>query len=437
MSFRPNFQRLRHTGAADALRRGLYHWLVGDAEWPPRFVRPGPDAEPVPASPNVYVHIPFCLTICPHCPYNKARYAPGLVPGYRAALQGEIAAYLARPDAQPVETLYFGGGTPSLTPDLVEDAIEAFRPHLVDGAQLAIETYPLDATEALLARFRAMGITRISLGIETLRAPMLKRLARRYTGAEALAAIDRAKAAGFDMVDANLIFGIPGQTRDEVLADLAEVLAHGVDQVSAYPLFTFDHTPAGQPTQAESYARAAERVRLATQKGISRLCRDTGLARSSVWSFTREGTLPYTTVTRTDYIGFGAGAGSLGAGRMSFNTFPVDAYTEGWHRGPALIWQMTPGESRANWVYWAIYNLRLDPEDYRAQFGRDLHHDFGRVLLALRAIGMASDDGETFRITEPGAIWVHRVQSLFSLCGIDRVWTRCTREAWPDSVAIF
>lgn len=437
MAFRPNLQKLRHGVLFSTIRKGLYRWLVGDASWPPRFVRPGTETRAVPASRNVYVHIPFCETICPHCPYNKVRYDSRLVPGYRAALLGEIAAYLRRSDAQPVDTLYFGGGTPSLTPAVVEDVIAAFRPSLTPQAEIAIEVYPLDATEALLGRLRAAGVNRISLGIESLQPAMLRRLARRYTPREALDAIDRAKAAGFEMVDANLIFGIPGQRCDEVLADLATVLDHGVDQVSAYPLFTFDHTPAGQPRHARDYARAQERTRLATQKGISRICRAAGFERSSVWSFTRAGKRPYTTVTRPDYIGFGAGAGSLAAARMSFNTFPVAAYTAGWQRGPALVWQMTDGEARANWLYWAIYTLTLAPADYRDQFGRDLDRDFGWFLRLLRVLGMVRRTAAVYRLTERGAIWVHRVQSLFSLSGIDRIWTVCTREAWPDAVPIF
>ena len=122
---------------------------------------------------------------------------------------------------------------------------------------------------------------------------------------------------------------------------------------------------------------------------------------------------------------------------MSFNTFPVDAYSTGWARGPALVWEMTPGEARANWLYWAIYNLRLGSDDYAAHFGRALEEDFRWFLRGLRATGMARRAGPDHYLTERGAIWVHRVQSLFSLSGIDKVWTRCTREAWPETVPIF
>lgn len=138
------------------------------------------------------------------------------------------------------------------------------------------------------------------------------------------------------MVDANMIFATPGQTREDVIADLATLIGHGVDQIPAYPLFTFAHTPAGQPHRAGHDARAVETVRHATRKSILRACRKAGHARSSVRSFTCRGTAPCTTVTRTGTIGFGAGAGAdpLGRRRMSFNTFPVNACIAGWRRGP-------------------------------------------------------------------------------------------------------
>ena len=122
---------------------------------------------------------------------------------------------------------------------------------------------------------------------------------------------------------------------------------------------------------------------------------------------------------------------------MSFNTFPVPAYVAGWRRGPALVWQMTPGEARANWLYWAIYTLELDADQYAGQFGRALDADYGRFLWLLRSTGMARRVGADHRLTERGAIWVHRMQSLFSLSGIDNVWTECSTDAWPETVPIF
>lgn len=433
---RPNYQRIRSGAGAALLRRGLYRLVVWDGEWPPRFKRPSGSAEArLAPSAELYVHLPFCRSICPHCPYNKCRIGPGAVADYASALEKEIAAYLAD-GAPPARSLYFGGGTPSLTPDLVERAIGALAPLLGPETEVAMEVHPADARMGLFGRMRAAGVGRVSLGIETLDPRLLRRLGRAYTRDRALAAVDAARDAGFGMVDVNLIFGIPGQSVARAVADLDAVLARGVDQISAYPLFTFAHTPAGVPDLEDRYARAAEGARLATHRAISARCRAAGLARTSVWSFTRPGVPPYTTVTRPDYRGFGAGAGSRGAGRLAFNTFSVPAYVEAPVAGPAFVLTMGERQRRADWLYWRIYCAEIDPAEYALAFGARLSDDFGALLAVLRVGGFLRRKDGRFRLTERGAIWVHRVQSLFSLSAIDAVWTRAMAEAWPAEIVL-
>ena len=435
MDFAPNLQRLRHSGAAALVRRVTYKFLVGDA-WPPVFTAPDRASAVHVPSRNVYVHLPFCETICPHCPYNKVRFESDLATKYHTALLREVTDYTARPDAMPVDTLYFGGGTPSLTPEMVAAVVDAFAPLLTEHAEVALEAYPTDATPEKLRALRDMGVNRISLGIESFDVALLRKLGRRYSPDQAKEAIRNAKRAGFDMVDVNLIFGIPGQRVDTFLGDVQKCLGEGVDQISAYPLFTFDYTPAGQAIHEETYARAPERQRLAMQRGVSEMCRNAGLERTSVWSFTRMGTSPYTTVTRPDYVGFGAGAGSKSEERMSFNTFSVPAYIEASPRAIALQHDLSPRAQRADWLYWQIYNGQIDAREYEARFGNPLALDYGIVLWTLQRIGFLRKDQIGFGLTERGAIWGHRIQSLFSLNGIDAVWTGCKREAWPSSVAL-
>ncbi len=435
MDFSPNLQKLRHSRAADILRRATYKLLVGDG-WPPVFTAPDRANTVHAPSRNVYVHLPFCETICPHCPYNKIRFQSDLATQYQTALLREVSDYLARPDAMPVDTLYFGGGTPTLTPNTVAAVVRAFAPLLKEDAEVAVEAYPSDATVEGLRDLRETGINRISLGIESFDAALLRKLGRRYSPGQAAQAIRNAKGAGFEMVDVNLIFGIPGQQKDTFFDTVQKCLDEDVDQISAYPLFTFDHTPAGQARHEDTYARAPERQRLAMQRGVSEMCQAAGLERTSVWSFTRRGLTPYTTVTRPDYVGFGAGAGSKSQTRVSFNTFSVPAYIAASPRAVALQYDLSPREQRADWLYWQIYNSRIDAGEYEARFGNPITRDYGFALWLLHRIGFLKYDPNGFRLTERGAIWGHRIQSVFSLNGIDAVWTNCKREAWPSSVAL-
>lgn len=380
LDFSLDYQMLRHSSPALWLRAVISRWLGGKSAWPIVFRAPGhgldvPDA----GSANLYVHLPFCRQICPHCPYNKVLLRQHRVVGYGSALQRELVGYLRRPRVPRVQTIYFGGGTPSQTPELIEHVMAAVQPILANGAEVGVEVHPADASPQLLQRLRRTGVNRVSLGIETLRPDLLRKLGRRYTPDEGIESIRSARAAGFDCVDVNLIHGIPGQSAAEATADATICAASGVDQISAYPLFSFAHTSVGR----RRASRYPERERLRAQKGVARTCRDHGLERTSVWSFTRAGVAPYTTVTREDYVGFGAGAGSKVGGIFWFNTFSVPDYTEAEVAGPALIMQAGERLQRLHWLYWAIYSTHIDSARYSELFGRRVESDFGALLVVL------------------------------------------------------
>ena len=428
-------QAIRHASLGTLARRTLYAWLVRDA-WPPTLRAPDASA-PVRrlTSENVYVHLPFCVSRCPHCPYT-AFVARAEDPGaYAAALHREIGSYLATGPVPRIRTLYFGGGTPSLTPELVESTIRQLREVLAPNAEIGVEVHPRDATPALLHRLRDAGVTRVSLGVETLDARLLRLLGRRYAPDDARNAIRAAKDAGFECVDVNLIFGIPGQRPDGAEADARAVLDLDVDQISAYPLFAFPYTPLGRAIDDGRVRAVDDGTRLDAQRRVSAACRRAGLDRTSVWSFTRPGVSAYSTVTRDDYVGFGVGAGTSVRGELRFNTFSLDAYTASAPR-PALELAPTDRFRRIHWIYWQIYRTELDPARYRALFDRDLEHDIAPLLSTLRLLGLAKRADGVWRLTERGAVWVHRAQALFSLAFIDELWGRARDEAWPVAVEL-
>ncbi|MHC4932373.1 MAG: coproporphyrinogen-III oxidase family protein [Planctomycetota bacterium] len=425
---RIDFLRLRHRAPARIARRMLYASLVGRGEWPPVFRAPNGDAHPL-KSPHLYVHLPFCRRICPHCPYNKAPYDAEAHHAYGRSLLSEVEAY-CRSSPPSVETLYFGGGTPTQTPDLIEAVLQALRSRLAPEAEVAVEVHPADADGPMLRRLREAGVNRISLGVECLDRALLRRLGRAYSPREAEASLQRARDAGFGCVDANLIYGIPGQDSRAPARDARRCIAREVDQISAYPLFSFQHTGNGTERPVD------DRDRLQAQRAVSAVCREAGLERTSVWSFTRPGVAPYSTVTREDYVGFGAGAGSKVGGVFRFNTFSVDAYSRCRTHKPALVMRTSDRFRRFHWLYWQIYRARIEPLRYRDLFGRELGSDFALLLAALRLVRFVRPDGDALALTERGAIWAHRLQCLYSLTFIDQLWERCRREAWPQKVLL-
>jgi oxygen-independent coproporphyrinogen-3 oxidase len=226
-----------------------------------------PDGEPVPtdgALPDaaraavgargfgVYLHVPFCASRCGYCDFNTYTAAE-LGPGasrreYADAVLAELAlAARVLGDAPPprVDTVFVGGGTPTLLPtdDLARmlDAIDRTW-GLAPDAEITTEANPESVTPASLKELRAAGYTRISLGMQSAAAGVLAVLDRRHTPGRATAAAAEARDAGFDHVNLDLIYGTPGESADDFAGSLAAVTAAGVDHVSAYALIVEDGT---------------------------------------------------------------------------------------------------------------------------------------------------------------------------------------------------
>jgi oxygen-independent coproporphyrinogen-3 oxidase len=437
MDVRIDFQRFRRSTAAHAVRRAMFQLLVGREGWPMTFRAP---STPLPlvgkSSPNIYIHLPFCSSICPHCPYNKVLLRPKLYQPYRDALIRELTSHYDAPHRVPIRTLYFGGGTPSLHPELIGEIVVLLRNLLAEDAEIGVEVHPLHATPESLARLRAAGVNRISLGIESLDDGTLRFLERGYTATQARRSVQAATAAGFECVDVNLIFGTPGQQWDDAVVDAIECARMGVDQISAYPLFTFPHTRLGAQVQRGKAPIAGELSRLRAQKGIAQACLSEGLQRTSVWSYTRPGVSPYSTVTRDSYIGFGAGAGSKVDATFWFNTFSVREYSKLEGPKPALVMELPDRLSRFHWVYWQIYRTSLDTDEYQRKFGRDFARDFAVLTGCMRLFGWCHSSHGRLQVSERGAIWAHRLQCLFSLSYIDKVWDKCRRVPWPEEIVL-
>jgi putative oxygen-independent coproporphyrinogen III oxidase len=202
----------------------------------PAFALAGVGARPL----GVYVHVPYCASRCGYCDFNTYVAGPEERGRWRAAALAEVAlAADVLGGGAPVDTVFFGGGTPTLLPpdDLVAvlDAIRG-RFGLARDAEVTVEANPETVTPALLAALRAGGVTRLSLGMQSAAAHVLGVLGRAHTPGRALAAVGEAHDAGFAHVSLDLMFGTPGE-RDADLSDsLGAALATGVDHVSLYGL---------------------------------------------------------------------------------------------------------------------------------------------------------------------------------------------------------
>jgi oxygen-independent coproporphyrinogen-3 oxidase len=195
---------------------------------------------------GVYVHVPFCATRCGYCDFNTYTASEGVEQtGYVERILDELALAAKVVHPPRVDTVFFGGGTPTLLPvadlgRILEGIDQAFG--LAPGAEVTTEANPESVDRAKLAGLRSAGFNRISLGMQSAAPHVLAVLERRHTPGRPAAMAAQARAAGFERISLDLIYGTPGERAEDFAASLRAVVDSGVEHVSAYALIVEDGT---------------------------------------------------------------------------------------------------------------------------------------------------------------------------------------------------
>jgi len=387
---------------------------------------------------GLYVHIPFCKNTCPYCPYNKVPYDERLVEPYVEALLVEIERYHARLGRIQVPSVYIGGGTPTNLIDELGVILDRIRDRFDVTGVVCVETNPSDMGEDVVAKLSDIGVGLVSVGVQSFDDRYLQLIGRNYAASILDATIESLLARGFQSVNLDLMFALPGQTVKEALSDLERAIASGADQVTLYPLFTFPYTTAGKYLKLREVKMPNLFTRRRMYREIHRSCLASGFQRVSVWGFKRGDAPRYSSVTRDSYIGLGAGAGSCVPGAFYFNTFSVDEYVTTCvnDRLPvALKLQLSERMARYYWLYWRLYDTCVDKTQLLQVFG-DNDRRLRPLLGLARALRLCREDAEQLVLTEPGAFWLHLIQNYFALTYIDRIWSVAMAEPWPREIRI-
>ena len=393
---------------------------------------------PNPSRINLYLHLPFCRQLCPFCPYVKELYDPESSAAYQRALTRELEGYRRRWGEVGVESVYFGGGTPSLTPEIVSDTLDWLRHNFRLGSEIGVEVHPLDANESVLKSLKESGVNMVSLGVQSFNDRLLKVLGRDYDSNLAKEACGRVLGAGFATVDIDLIFALPGQSVEEVEADIGSALELGADQISAYPLMFFDYMPFKEELKRAKATMPgwwAERDML---KAAVKTAEEAGYRRTSVWSFNKPEARRYTTVTKDSFVGVGVGASTMMEDCFSVNTFSLPEYIERTEKGlkPALAAKLDDRDKLAYWLFWRCYDLAIDTGKLKSLFGRGLPFPIRGLLPLLKGLGVIEREGDTIRLTERGAYLFHLIEKEYTHAYLERLWGACLKEAWPKRVVI-
>lgn len=274
---------------------------------------------------GLYVHIPFCPQVCPYCSFAVTRPRPRLHERYVRALCAEVAAHRALADQGPLDTVYFGGGTPTLlAPEQLGRVLEAARDCLgiKESAELTVEANPEAADIARFTALRELGFNRLSLGIQSFADQSLRLLGRQHSVSQADAACEAARQAGFANLSLDLIWAIPGAPARDWEYSLERALEHRPEHLSAYGLTIEAGTPfAKQERQGRLIPLSEDEQAEAYERGVARL-EASGFEHYEVSNFARPGCRSrhnWGYWHGGQYLGVGLAAHSLLGHRRSWN----------------------------------------------------------------------------------------------------------------------
>ena len=393
------------------------------------FVKPDPTPRPdqvmdwFDAPPGLYLHVPFCRTLCPFCPYNKVPYRDDLAAAYMRRLEREVDAYRAA-SGGPFPSLYVGGGTPTLCLDSLAEIL----PRLVVTGERAIEVLPTHMSGDWPDRIADAGFDFVSLGVQSFDRRVLRRL-RRPTSPETNRRAIEVAIGRFSCVDVDLIFDAGYDSPVSLLGDVRTCFEYGVDQVSTYPLMRFGYTPIGKGR----HDRRKEHVLLGQ---ASELAHAWGYERRSVWTFNRVGSPSYTSITRPFFLGLGAGAASYTGSAFLVDHFGVDLYMQAIDEGRlpiARLARLPKVAAAAYRTFWQAYTGRI-PLDSGDPL---LEHPLARAASQLaRGCGWMRRTDDALVLTGSGYDRYHDLERWVTYHFIEPLWEEMMREHDRDARAI-
>ncbi|MBW1989094.1 MAG: radical SAM family heme chaperone HemW [Deltaproteobacteria bacterium] len=361
---------------------------------------------------GLYIHVPFCVKKCAYCGFYSVP-RPGGVRAYLAALGREMALYAGVFPA--MDTLYLGGGTPSLlSPGQVAGVLEAaeYALPLLPEAHKSLEANPGTVTAESLRGYRELGFDRINLGVQSFDDAALSFLGRSHTAQEAEEAFSLCREAGFAEVGLDLVYGLPGQTAGRWKQDLDRALELSPEHLSCYLLSLEPGTPLFVRAEKGLFSPSPEGVAAGLFLFTSVYLEKRGYLHYEISNFARGGEYvsPHNAKywSRAPYLGLGPSAHSFLGGRRWWNARDVDDYVDRLGRGEAPVAgaeDLTPAQEEMEWVFLGLRTRRgLDAAEYARRFGGDFATPYGAAMERLAGLGYMSREGERFFPTRKGML---------------------------------
>ena len=391
---------------------------------------------------GIYIHIPFCRSKCPYCDfYSTPRHTPALREAFVRALEREIAyygkAWRAHKD-KPVESIYFGGGTPSLLAEAqFERLMERIREYFTieDGAEISMEANPATVTAEKLAAYRKAGLSRLSIGAQSFDSRVLKILGRVHSPAQIEEAFLASREAGFENISLDLMFGIAGQSQESWENSVKSVIRLAPEHVSLYSLEIMDNTRFAKEHEAGIYRETEEREDRRMYERALEMLEGAGYLQYEISNAAKPGyacrhNLRYWNMG--EYLGLGPSAHSFIDGVRYANAADLEGYIEAMTAADAAeemntkiplspavtdAYENTEQDNLSEYLFTGLRkNEGISKSAFRRTFGRELWECFPdgkKEFEAFVSAGFAKEDAQGIRLTRAGMDISNKIMMIF------------------------
>ncbi|MDP4091869.1 MAG: radical SAM family heme chaperone HemW [Bacillota bacterium] len=361
---------------------------------------------------GLYIHVPFCMKKCNYCDFNSFAAADKLIPEYFKAVEKEIQLYSDCIKDYSIKSVFIGGGTPSYVDSkyvrsLLDKSRQYFR--IKPDIEITIETNPGTLTYDKLEAYRSAGMNRLSIGLQAWQNDLLKYLGRIHSSEDFSKNFLLARKSGFENINVDLIFGIPGQTLEDWKETLASVIEYNPSHLSCYSLKIEEGTPFGKELEAGTLVPVEDELDREMYWTAIDFLSNNGYKHYEISNFARTGyecihNLVYWNAE--EYIGIGAGAHSYFNGSRYNNEYGIKQYITRLNENVIPIVEKDDiGFDEAMSEY-MILGLRLvdgiNELDFKSRFKKELNEVYGKEIYKLKGKGFIEQENGMVKLTKLG-----------------------------------
>ena len=361
---------------------------------------------------GIYIHIPFCVRKCLYCDFLSFACDNDAQERYMEALYKEIKAFSRHLEGVEVSTVFIGGGTPSVVDTaLLERVIEALKENysVKADAEITMELNPGTVTADSLKKYKAMGINRLSMGLQAWQDRLLKTLGRIHTAEKFKESFLLAREAGFDNINVDIMLSLPGQTMEDVKETFENVISLSPEHISAYSLIVEDGTPFKDMFESGKFEEIDEDFDRNIYRFSCEMLEKNGYKRYEISNFAKKGfeSRHNSLYWRTDeYIGFGLGAHSYFNGERYHNTADMERYialSEDHESIKEDVEKLTKEDKISEFMF---MGLRMDEgvkkSVFKERFDVDMNDIYSEIIIKYKDMGMIEDMGDSIHLTDKG-----------------------------------